>query len=151
MAIQIEIESAPEPAPVEDNFEEEVDAIKEDLQEDIAGEIQERVAEATGDNEIINELVEDVSNEIAEAVVEKADEALRNATNIALERLEDVAEFFDYDLDLSNVNRTKILTAVKVGFQKVWSSPGGKVLSIGAAIYLLAFKGGLSLAKYIRN
>ena len=70
---------------------------------------------------------------------------------MALGRAEDLAKFFDYDLDLSTVNRTKVLQSVKAGFGKIWESPQGKTVTIGAAIYVLAFKGGFALARLFEN
>ena len=77
-----------------------------------------------------------MSGDIAEALVDTAEERIRDATDKALERAEDLAEFFDYDLDLSSVNRTRILQSVRVGFGKVWNSRRGKAATIGAVIYL---------------
>ena len=50
-----------------------------------------------------------MSGDIAEALVDTLEERLDVATDKAIERAEDLADFFDYDLDLSSVNRTRIL------------------------------------------
>ena len=50
-----------------------------------------------------------MSGDIAKALVDTLEERINVATDKAIERAQDLADFFDYDLDLSSVNRTRIL------------------------------------------